>query len=79
MIPRTDVDAVLQRLAVLADPSRIAGMARYGIGAGEVLCVTVAELRTLAHGPDFRPWRADGMDKVKAGLTSLAELCRVLA
>jgi 3-methyladenine DNA glycosylase AlkD len=41
------VDEVLARLAALADPSRLAGMARYGIGTGQVWGVTVAELRSL--------------------------------
>lgn len=38
----------------------------------------VSELRNAAERAGLRPLRADGMDKVKAGLTSLAELCRVL-
>jgi len=42
------VEEVLARLRGLADPSRVAGMARYGIGGGTVLGVTVAELRALA-------------------------------
>ncbi|WP_448626007.1 DNA alkylation repair protein [Geodermatophilus sp. URMC 64] len=41
-------DAVLDRLRALADPSRLPGMARYGIGGGAALGVTVAELRVLA-------------------------------
>ena len=41
-------DEVLDRLRGLADPARLAGMARYGIGAGTALGVTVAELRALA-------------------------------
>jgi 3-methyladenine DNA glycosylase AlkD len=41
-------DAVLARLHALADPARLAGMARYGIGGGTAIGVTVAELRTLA-------------------------------
>ncbi|SOE00088.1 DNA alkylation repair protein [Blastococcus haudaquaticus] len=41
-------DQVLDRLRALADPSRLDGMARYGIGGGTVLGVTVAELRALA-------------------------------
>ncbi|MGY1734346.1 DNA alkylation repair protein, partial [Geodermatophilus sp. SYSU D01045] len=40
---------VLGRLRELADPSRLAGMARYGIGGAQPLGVTVAELRTLAR------------------------------
>lgn len=42
-------DEVLARLRALADPSRLDGMARYGIGTGEVWGVTVAELRTLGR------------------------------
>jgi type IV pilus assembly protein PilB len=38
----------------------------------------VSELREYAHQSGLRPLRADGMEKVKAGLTSLAELYRVL-
>jgi 3-methyladenine DNA glycosylase AlkD len=41
-------ETVLARLHGLADPSRLAGMARYGIGGGTAIGVTVAELRTLA-------------------------------
>ena len=41
-------DEVLARLRTLADPSRLPGMARYGIGGDAALGVTVAELRTLA-------------------------------
>ncbi len=41
-------DEVLAALRALADPSRLAGMARYGIGTGEVWGVTVAELRAMA-------------------------------
>ncbi len=44
-----DPDAVLGRLHALADPSRVAGMARYGIGGADVLGVTVTELRALAR------------------------------
>jgi 3-methyladenine DNA glycosylase AlkD len=40
--------AVLARLHALADPARLAGMARYGIGGGTAIGVTVAELRGLA-------------------------------
>ncbi|MET0764320.1 MAG: DNA alkylation repair protein [Blastococcus sp.] len=43
-----DVADVLGRLRGLADPSRLPGMARYGIGNGSALGVTVAELRALA-------------------------------
>ena len=43
------VDAVLDRLAGLADPTRLAGMARYGIATGHALGVTVAELRVVAR------------------------------
>jgi len=40
--------AVLGRLHALADPARLPGMARYGIGGGTAIGVTVAELRALA-------------------------------
>lgn len=40
--------AVLARLHDLADPGRLAGMARYGIGGGTAIGVTVADLRALA-------------------------------
>ncbi|SMO97337.1 3-methyladenine DNA glycosylase AlkD [Geodermatophilus aquaeductus] len=39
---------MLGRLRALADPARLEGMARYGIGGAETLGVTVAELRALA-------------------------------
>ena len=39
---------MLRRLHALADPERLAGMARYGIGGGTAIGVTVAELRGLA-------------------------------
>ena len=42
------VEAVLDRLAELADPSRLAGMARYGIATEHALGVTVTELRAVA-------------------------------
>ncbi|MGY1808734.1 DNA alkylation repair protein [Blastococcus sp. SYSU D00669] len=47
---RTDPDAaeVLDRLRELADPARLEGMARYGIGGAHALGVTVTELRGLA-------------------------------
>ena len=44
----TDAESVLARLRVLADPARLVGMARYGIGAGTAIGVTVTELRALA-------------------------------
>ncbi|SFO08496.1 3-methyladenine DNA glycosylase AlkD [Geodermatophilus obscurus] len=40
---------VLGRLRGLADPARLAGMARVGAGGADTLGVTVAELRTLAR------------------------------
>ncbi|WP_369255935.1 DNA alkylation repair protein [Geodermatophilus amargosae] len=43
-----DPDEVLGRLRGLADPARLEGMARHGIGGAETLGVTVAELRALA-------------------------------
>jgi 3-methyladenine DNA glycosylase AlkD len=45
----TSADAVLARLRELADPSRLPGMARYGIGGGTAYGVTVAELRGVAR------------------------------
>ena len=41
-------EAVLARLHALANPARLPGMARYGIGGGTAIGVTVAELRALA-------------------------------
>jgi 3-methyladenine DNA glycosylase AlkD len=41
-------DQVLARLRTLADPSRLTGMARYGIATERALGVTVAELRVVA-------------------------------
>ena len=41
-------DEVLTALRALADPTRLAGMARYGIATEHALGVTVRELRTLA-------------------------------
>ncbi len=46
----TDAADVLGRLRGLADPARLAGMARVGAGGADTLGVTVAELRTLARG-----------------------------
>jgi 3-methyladenine DNA glycosylase AlkD len=42
-------DEVLTRLRGLAVPSRLEGMARYGIGTDSAYGVTVGELRTLAR------------------------------
>ncbi|PWW21952.1 3-methyladenine DNA glycosylase AlkD [Geodermatophilus normandii] len=44
-----DAAEVLGRLRALADPARLAGMARHGVGGAETLGVTVAELRVLAE------------------------------
>lgn len=44
----TDIEDVLARLRALADPTRLAGMARYGIGADSAVGVTVSELREVA-------------------------------
>jgi 3-methyladenine DNA glycosylase AlkD len=41
---------VLRSLEGLADPSRLEGMARFGIDTGTALGVTVTELRRLARG-----------------------------
>ena len=46
------VEEVLARLRALADPARVDGMARYGIGAGTTWGVTVADLRALAKHLD---------------------------
>jgi 3-methyladenine DNA glycosylase AlkD len=43
------VEGVLDRLRALADPSRLEGMGRYGIGGGHAWGVTVAELRSVAR------------------------------
>ena len=45
----TDVEDVLARLRALADPTRLAGMARYGIGTDAAYGVTVTELRGVAR------------------------------
>ena len=42
-------DQALAALRSLADPSRLPGMARYGIATGNALGVTVGELRTVAR------------------------------
>jgi 3-methyladenine DNA glycosylase AlkD len=47
------VDDVLARLRGIADPSRLTGMAHYGIATEHALGVTVAELRTIAR--ELRP------------------------
>ncbi len=44
-----DVEEVLERLRTLADPTRLAGMARYGIGTDSAYGVTVADLRGVAR------------------------------
>jgi 3-methyladenine DNA glycosylase AlkD len=46
-LPST-ADEVLSRLRALADPSRLPGMARYGIATDHAYGVTVRELRTVA-------------------------------
>jgi 3-methyladenine DNA glycosylase AlkD len=46
----TTAAEVLARLAALADPSRLAGMARYGIPTQHAYGVTLPEQRTLARG-----------------------------
>ena len=57
------VPHVLNRLHELADPTRLPGMARYGIAVDEALGVSVPELRRLArslgkdHGLALRLWR----------------------
>lgn len=43
------LDEVLARLRAMADPSRLAGMARFGIATDTALGVTVTELRGLAR------------------------------
>jgi 3-methyladenine DNA glycosylase AlkD len=43
-----DVEDVLARLRALADPSRLPGMARYGIGTDTAYGVTIGELREVA-------------------------------
>lgn len=45
----TDAPGVLARLRALADPTRLAGMARYGIATEHAYGVTVAELREVAR------------------------------
>lgn len=47
--PAPSAPQVLQRLRALADRSRLAGMARYGIATEHAYGVTVAELRALAR------------------------------
>ena len=42
-------EEVLARLAALGDPSRLPGMARYGIATDHAYGVTIPELRTLAR------------------------------
>jgi 3-methyladenine DNA glycosylase AlkD len=44
-----DVEDVLARLRGLADPTRLAGMARYGIATDSAYGVTVPELRKVAR------------------------------
>ena len=44
------VDEALAALRALADPTRLAGMARYGIGTDSAYGVTVTELRDVARG-----------------------------
>jgi 3-methyladenine DNA glycosylase AlkD len=43
-------EEVMARLAALADPSRLSGMARYGIATEHAYGVSVPQLRTLARG-----------------------------
>ncbi len=43
------VDEIVQQLNGMADPSRLPGMARYGIGTDRALGITVTELRVLAR------------------------------
>lgn len=52
--PQERADALLDRLRATADPSRLEGMARYGINTERALGLTVTELRGIA-----RPYRRD--------------------
>jgi 3-methyladenine DNA glycosylase AlkD len=54
-------DEVLARLRALADPSRLSGMARYGIATEHAYGVTVRELRTLAKEVGRDHDLADGL------------------
>ncbi len=54
-------DQVLAELRRLAVPERLAGMARYGIGTGTALGVTVTELRGVAKGIGRDHDLADGL------------------
>ena len=73
----TDAAEVLGRLRGLADPARLAGMARVGAGGTGALGVTVAELRALArelgrdHGLAAGLW-ATGVHEARI-LASLVE------
>lgn len=66
-IPATLVDAILEQLQILARPSRLHGMARYGIDTSKALGVKIPELRTLAricrkgHSPEQRHELAQGL------------------
>jgi 3-methyladenine DNA glycosylase AlkD len=44
-----DVRTVIGRLEAMSDPSRLSGMARYGISTGRALGVSIPELRGLAR------------------------------
>jgi 3-methyladenine DNA glycosylase AlkD len=43
------LDEILEQLNGIADPSRLSGMARYGIATDKALGITVTELRRLAR------------------------------
>jgi 3-methyladenine DNA glycosylase AlkD len=76
------VDGILDRLVRLADPSRLAGMARYGIATEQALGVTVADLRVVAreigrdHGLAGELWAA-GLHEARILASLVDEPARV--
>ena len=81
--PKADVDRVtlvLQQLEAIADPTRLAGMARYGISTTNALGVSIPELRRLArrmgndHDRALALWTTGGHEaRILASMTDEVE------
>lgn len=62
--PRGEFDAIMARLKSLANPRNVEGMARFGIGVGNALGVSLVELRRMAkplakdHSLAARLWKS---------------------
>jgi 3-methyladenine DNA glycosylase AlkD len=80
--PGTELDEVLERLRLLADPHRLDGMSRFGIDVSHALGVSVPELRALGrtigrdHGLAQRLW-ATGIHEARILATMVDDPARV--